>query len=102
MSGTDINDGTKTTALGLFGFRAVLNIGMLLTESEPARLLRSRLLDIILDVMAERAGGHTKFIDQRDENYLVSALQEENYRRQLTDALDSYAEGSQRNPEVAT
>ncbi|EKO3456643.1 DNA-binding protein [Vibrio fluvialis] len=92
MSGTDINDGTKTTALGLFGFRAVLNIGMLLTESDPARLLRSRLLDIVLDVMAERAGGHTKFINQRDENYLVSALQEENYRRQFTDALDKYVE----------
>ena len=94
-SGTLINEGTKTTALGLFSFRAVLNIGMLLTESEPARLLRSRLLDIVLDVMAERAGGHTKFINQRDENYLVSALQEENYRRQFTDALDNYVEGNQ-------
>jgi hypothetical protein len=67
---------------------------MLLTESEPARLLRSRLLDIVLDVMAERAGGHTKFINQRDENYLVSALQEENYRRQFTDALDNFVEGN--------
>lgn len=93
-SGTLINEGTKTTALGLFSFRAVLNIGMLLTESEPARLLRSRLLDIVLDVMAERAGGHTKFINQRDESYLVSALQEENYRRQFTDALDNYVEGN--------
>lgn len=93
-NGTDINDGTKTSVLGVFGFRAVLNIGMLLTESEPARLLRSRLLDIVLDVMAERAGGHTKFINQRDENYLVSALQEENYRRQFTDALDNYVEGN--------
>jgi hypothetical protein len=72
----------------------VLNIGMLLTESEPARLLRSRLLDIVLDVMAERAGGHTRFINQRDENYLISALQEENYRRQFTDALDNYVEGN--------
>ncbi|EMK6816685.1 hypothetical protein V9K21_001499 [Vibrio cholerae] len=47
ISGADINDGTKTTALGLFSFRAVLNIGMLLTESEPARLLRSRLLGMV-------------------------------------------------------
>lgn len=95
IDGTDINDGTKTSVLGVFSFRAVLNIGMLLTESEPARLLRSRLLDIVLDVMAERVGGHTKFINQRDENYLVSALQEENYRRQFTDALDNYVEGDQ-------
>ncbi|KDE38452.1 MAG: hypothetical protein ACK4L8_11775 [Nitrincola lacisaponensis] len=92
--GADIDDGTKTSVLGVFSFRAVLNIGMLLTESEPARLLRSRLLDIVLDVMAERAGGHTRFINQRDENYLVSALQEENYRRQFTDALDNYVEGN--------
>ena len=92
LDGTVINYGTKTSVLGVFSFRAVLNIGMLLTESEPARILRSRLLDIVLDVMAERAGGHTKFINQRDENYLVSALQEENHRRQFTDALDKYVE----------
>lgn len=92
LDGADINDGTKTSVLGVFSFRAVLNLGMLLAESEPARLLRSRLLDIVLDVMAERVGGHTKFINQRDENYLVSALQEENYRRQFTDALDKYVE----------
>ena len=92
LDGTVINYGTKTSVLGVFNFRAVLNLGMLLTESEPARQLRSRLLDIVLDVMAERAGGQTKFINQRDENYLVSALQEENYRRQFTDALDKYVE----------
>lgn len=92
--GTDINDGTKTSILGVFSFRAVLNLGMLLTESEPARQLRSRLLDIVLDVIAERSGGHTKFVNQRDENYLLAAFQEENYRRQFTDALDSYVEGS--------
>lgn len=92
--GTLINEGTKTSALGVFSFRTVLNLGMLLTESEPARQLRSRLLDIVLDVMAERAGGHTKFINQRDENYLLSAFQEDNYRRQFTDALDSYVEGN--------
>ncbi|MDP2547123.1 DNA-binding protein [Oceanobacter sp. 4_MG-2023] len=92
LDGTVINYGIKTSVLGVFSFRAVLNIGMLLTESEPARILRSRLLDIVLDVMAERAGGHTKFINQRDENYLVSALQEDNYRRQFTDALDKYVE----------
>lgn len=92
--GAVINYGTKTSVLGVFNFRAVLNLGMLLTESEPARQLRSRLLDIVLDVMAERAGGHTKFINQRDENYMLSALQEENYRRQFTDALDNYVEGN--------
>ncbi|MBV1790600.1 DNA-binding protein [Marinobacterium sp. D7] len=92
--GADIYDGTKTSVLSIFTFRAVLNLGMLLTESEPAKRLRSRLLDIVLDVMAERTGGHTKFINQRDGNYLLAAFQEENYRRQFTDALDEYVEGN--------
>lgn len=93
--GTLINEGTKTSVLGVFSFRAMLNLGMMLTESEPARLLRSRLLDIVLDVMADRAGGHTKFINQRDENYLLAAFQEDNYRKQFTDALDFFVEGNQ-------
>ena len=93
--GTLINEGTKTSVLGVFSFRAVLNLGMLLTESEPARLLRSRLLDIVLDVMAEKAGGHTKYINQRDENFLSASFQEERYRKLFTDALDDYVEGNQ-------
>lgn len=92
--GTLIDEGTKISVLGIFSFRAVLNLGMLLTDSEPARLLRSRLLDIVLDVMAERSGGHTKFINQRDDSYLLAAFQEESYRRQFTDALDRYVEGT--------
>lgn len=92
--GTLINEGTKTSVLGIFSFRAVLNLGMLLTESEPARLLRSRLLDIVLDVMAEKVGGHTKYINQRDENYLSASFQEDNYRQLFTDALDNYVEGN--------
>ncbi len=36
-----INVGSKTTQLGLFYFRAFLNLGMLLTESEQAKKVRS-------------------------------------------------------------
>lgn len=93
--GTLINEGTKTSVLGIFNFRAVLNLGMLLTGSERAKELRSRLLDIVLDVMAARAGGHTRFINQRDENYLLAAFQEENYRKSFTDALEHFVEGDQ-------
>ena len=91
-NGTVMSYGTKTSVLGVFNFRAVLNLGMILTESEPAKLLRSRLLDLVLDVMAQRVGGQTKFINQRDENYLVAALQEENYRQTFTNALDQFIE----------
>lgn len=39
-SGKDINVPTKTTVLGVFDFRAFLNMAMLLSESEKARALR--------------------------------------------------------------
>ena len=92
--GTLISEGTKTTVLGIFTFRAILNLGMLLTESDRAKELRSRVLDIVIDVLAERAGGRTKFINQRDQDYLMAAFQEENYRKQFTDALDKYVDGN--------
>jgi len=77
----------KAPSLGVFSFRAVLNLAMLVTESERARVMRSRMLDIVIDVVAEKAGGHTKFINQRDEDYLPAAYVEDSYRKQFTDAL---------------
>jgi hypothetical protein len=90
IDATLINEGTKTSVLGLFSFRAVLNLAMLLTESERARLIRSRVLDIVMDVLAERSGGHTKYINQRDDQYLTAAFQEQSYRKQFTEALDNW------------
>lgn len=87
---SDMNVGDKTPALGIFTFRAVLNLAMLVTESEQARAIRSRVLDIVIDVVAERAGGHTRYINQRDRDYLPAAYQEFNYRREFTSALDSH------------
>lgn len=77
----------KAPAIGVFSFRAVLNIAMLVTESERARAIRSRMLDIVIDVVAEKAGGHTKYINQRDQDYLPAAYMEDGYRKQFTDAL---------------
>lgn len=85
-----INEGNKAPLLGVFSFRAVLNLAMLLTESERARDVRSRVLDIVMDVLAERTGGHTKYVNQRDDQYLGAAFQEHSYRKQFTDALDRY------------
>lgn len=90
MDGTVTSYGTKTSVLGVFTFRAMLNLAMILVESERARDIRSRILDIVIDVMAERAGGQTKYINQRDFNYLPSAYQEFNYRKVFTNALDNY------------
>lgn len=44
----DIDVPNKTPQIGLFDFRSFLNIGMLLTESEKAKWLRSRILDIVI------------------------------------------------------
>ena len=87
-----INATTKTTVLGLFNFRAVLNLGMLLTESERAKYLRSKLLDIVLDVVNEKTGGGTKYINQRDSDYLLSAIKEPKYRKLFTEALNDYVD----------
>jgi hypothetical protein len=57
---------TKTTVLGIFDFRAFLNLAMLMVESERARLLRQAILDIVIDTINERTGGGTKYINQRD------------------------------------
>jgi hypothetical protein len=90
MGGTVIDYGTKTTVLGVFNFRAALNLAMVLIESENARSIRSRILDIVISVIAERSGGHPKYINQRDCNYLPSAYQEYSYRQVFTNALDTY------------
>lgn len=86
----DINP--KAPSLGIFSFRAVLNLAMLVTESEKAKLIRSRILDIVIDVVAQKSGGHTKYINQRDHDYLPSAIEEDSYRKKFTDALKNYLE----------
>ncbi|NLA91498.1 MAG: DNA-binding protein, partial [Synergistaceae bacterium] len=73
--------------LGIFDFRAFLNLIMLVTESNRARIFRSMMLDIVIDTINIRAGGGTKYINQQDEDFLHSAFQGEFYRKEFTDAL---------------
>lgn len=84
---TDFGNIAKTPQLGIFDFRAFLNLAMLMIESERARLLRQLILDIVLDTINRRTGGGTKYINQRDEDFLHAWFAEENYRKQFTDAL---------------
>ena len=84
---TDFGNILKTPQLGVFDIRAFLNLSMLLVESERARLLRQAILDIVIDTINQRTGGGTKYINQRDEDFLQSAFVEENYRKQFTSAL---------------
>jgi len=79
---------SKTARLGVFDFRAFLNLAMLMRESERAGLLRKAMLDIVIDTINQRTGGATKYINQRDEDFIQSVFIEENYRKQFTDALE--------------
>ena len=89
-SGKDIYVPTKTTVLGVFDFRAFLNLAMLISESERARALRQMMLDVVIDLINRKTGGGTKYINQRDKDFVFAQIQEDNYRRQFTDALKKY------------
>jgi len=92
LSDIGVGNISKTPSLGVFSFRTVLNLAMLITESQRAKEIRSKILDIVLDVMAQKSGGHTKYINQRDSAYLPSAYKEFSYRKEFADALDLYLE----------
>lgn len=84
----------RAPSLGIFTFKSVLNVGMLLTGSLRARQVRSAILNIVIDVMNKRLGGSTKYINQREEEFIPSALREYNYRKVFTDALDKYIQAN--------
>jgi len=90
LEATDISVAQSTANLGIFNFRAFLNLGMLLTESEKAKTLRSVVLDIVLDTINKRTGGSTKYINQRDGDFILSYYKEESYKKEFTDALSNY------------
>lgn len=93
---SDKNDNKQRLArlksLGVFNFKAFLNLAMLLTESEQAKHMRSVMLDIVLDVFHQKLGGSTKYINQRDEDFLYSIVNEAQYRKEFTQALNDYLE----------
>jgi hypothetical protein len=82
----------RLKSLAVFNFRAFLNIAMLLSESENAKRLRSKMLDIVIDTLNQKIGGSTKFINQRDEEFLVAITREPIYRKEFTNVLNLYLE----------
>lgn len=87
---SDIDVTHKVVNLGVFNFRAFLNLAMLLVESEKAKTLRTAILDIVIDTINQRTKGKTKYINQRDEDFIESYFIEENYRKEFTNALNEY------------
>ncbi len=73
----------KSPQIGIFDFRSFLSIAMLLVESERARILRGEMLDIVIDTINMRTGGGTKYINQRDEDFIQSWFKSEDYRKEM-------------------
>lgn len=57
---------------------------MLLTESEVAKKVRARILDIVISTINRRTGGGTKFINIFDNDFLPAANEEANRRKNFT------------------
>ena len=80
---------TRTSSIGIFTFRAFLNIGMLLNGSEKALEIRKWLLDLAIDFLNKKLGGSTKYINQRDEEFFPAAIREHKYRKEFIDAINA-------------
>lgn len=85
-----LEEGAKAPQLGIFNFRAFINLGMLLGESEKAKALRKAILDIVIDTLNQKMGGSTKYINQRDEDFFYTILKEPHYRKEFTTSLNLY------------
>ena len=53
------------------------------------------ILDLVIETIHEKTGGGTKYINRRDINYIPAAIKEENYRKNLTAAINQYVQGHQ-------
>lgn len=90
--GREVSFPTKTTRLTIMNFRTFLNISMLLTKSEKAKQVRSLILDIVIDTINKRTGGSTKYINQRDEDFVRNLLTSREYHQEFVDALTQYVD----------
>lgn len=63
LSSLDAINKNDHATLAIFTFKAFLNFGMLVTESEGAKVLRRSNLDITMDVIAKNNGGAPKYIE---------------------------------------
>lgn len=83
------NDGRKLRNLTVSTVRGVLNFGMLLKNSEKARFVRTRILDIAVSSISEKIID-TKHVNQREKDYLNNAQKEAIERKNFTNALNNY------------
>ena len=78
--------------LGIFSFRAFLNVGMLLKGSERAAEVRCKLLDIAISEVDKRTSGSSLYVNRRERDFIPRAAKEIGYRKRFTDALRDYVD----------
>lgn len=78
----------RMRSLSLFHFRTLLDIAMLLTTSERAKAIRSKILDITMSVLNQVTGNNCTYINQRDPDFLDVSYQNDVGRRQFTRAIN--------------
>lgn len=88
--GPDKNVGTKITKLTVSTFKAVLNFSMLLKTSEKAREVRMKILDITVQIIENKTSRSTKYINQRDKEYIPQAQREAVERKNFTNSIKEY------------
>lgn len=84
------NDGHKIRNLTLSTFKTVLNFSMLLKTSEKAQEVRGKILEITMDVLESKVSTNSKYINQRDREYLGQAQREAVERKKFTKAIKDY------------
>lgn len=87
LASEDVPNLSNIGRLAVVNFRAFINLGMLLAESDKARTLRSIILDLVINTLTSKSGGTTKHINQRDEAYLIATFLGQGYRKDFIDAL---------------
>jgi len=90
LHGKKLNIKSQTPQLGVFNIKSFLNLSMLLIESERARVLRSTILDIVIDTINQKTGGNVKFINQRDKDFVIQYFKGEFYKKEFTEALEKH------------
>lgn len=94
VADNNVGDIPKTIpSLSVFDFRSFIDLAMLFADNERAKIVRQIILDISIDTINKKAGGSTKYINQRDEDFLLSWYSSENCRKEFTNALNKFVNG---------
>lgn len=82
----------KSARLGMFNFRALLDLAMLMKNNQRAREIRSKMLDIVLQTLIEKSDGNLKYINRRDPSFLERSYISEKKRKEFVYTLTNFVD----------